>query len=195
MENWRNYISEQNEINIFKDNLSSIVEELLLKLDITSDMGVYNLKYFLDGYAEDQLSQYIEFVKTMPELKPAYNEEVKPLLDLANKMIKYFESFSEIYNKTYFNHNALSKLIAGISTDEYMRGTIAGRLYAGGANPDIIPSLKDFRNILGHTEDNQETIEEAGKCQKGYKTHSTRKTKKMFGKTYRNCVKAEGKEK
>ena len=30
------------------------------------------------------------------------------------------------------------------------------------------------------------------KCQKGYKTHDTRKTKKMFGKTYRNCVKAEG---
>ena len=31
------------------------------------------------------------------------------------------------------------------------------------------------------------------KCQKGYKTHPTRKTKKMFGKTYRNCVKAEDK--
>ena len=29
------------------------------------------------------------------------------------------------------------------------------------------------------------------RCQKGYKTHKTRKTKKMFGKTYRNCVKAE----
>ena len=33
------------------------------------------------------------------------------------------------------------------------------------------------------------------RCQKGYKTHSTRKTKKMFGKRYRNCVKAETKEK
>jgi len=32
-----------------------------------------------------------------------------------------------------------------------------------------------------------------GKCQKGYKTHPTRKKKKMFGKQYRNCVKAEGK--
>ena len=32
------------------------------------------------------------------------------------------------------------------------------------------------------------------KCQKGYKTHPTRKTKKMFGKTYRNCVKAESKD-
>jgi hypothetical protein len=30
------------------------------------------------------------------------------------------------------------------------------------------------------------------RCQKGYKTHPTRKTKKMFGRTYRNCIKAEG---
>ena len=29
------------------------------------------------------------------------------------------------------------------------------------------------------------------RCQKGYKTHKTRKTKEMYGKTYRNCVKAE----
>ena len=29
------------------------------------------------------------------------------------------------------------------------------------------------------------------RCQKGYKTHPKRKTKKMFGKQYRNCVKAE----
>ena len=31
------------------------------------------------------------------------------------------------------------------------------------------------------------------RCQKGYKTHPTRKTKKMFGRTYRNCVKAKTK--
>ena len=30
-------------------------------------------------------------------------------------------------------------------------------------------------------------------CQKGYKTHPTRKTKEMFGKRYRNCIKAEDK--
>jgi hypothetical protein len=28
------------------------------------------------------------------------------------------------------------------------------------------------------------------RCQKGYKTDEKRKTKKMYGKTYRNCVKA-----
>tara|TARA_Y100001938_G_scaffold144096_1_gene218101 strand:+ start:4580 stop:5581 length:1002 start_codon:yes stop_codon:yes gene_type:complete len=42
------------------------------------------------------------------------------------------------------------------------------------------------------------SMDEKGKlkerCQKGYKTHPTRKTKEMFGKTYRNCVKAENKE-
>ena len=32
------------------------------------------------------------------------------------------------------------------------------------------------------------------RCQKGYKTHPTRKTKKMFGRTYRNCVKAKVKK-
>ena len=31
------------------------------------------------------------------------------------------------------------------------------------------------------------------RCQKGYKTHPKRKTKKMYGKTYRNCIKAEQK--
>ena len=29
------------------------------------------------------------------------------------------------------------------------------------------------------------------RCQKGYKTDEKRKTKKMYGKTYRNCVTAE----
>ena len=43
-------------------------------------------------------------------------------------------------------------------------------------------------------EKNKSKIEEAGKCQKGYKTHKTRKTKTMYGRTYRNCVKAEAQE-
>ena len=34
------------------------------------------------------------------------------------------------------------------------------------------------------------SIKEA--CQKGYMTHPTRKTKIMFGKRYRNCIKKEG---
>ena len=36
-----------------------------------------------------------------------------------------------------------------------------------------------------------EEMELEERCQKGYKTHPTRKTKVMFGRRYRNCVKAE----
>lgn len=36
-----------------------------------------------------------------------------------------------------------------------------------------------------------EEVELQERCQKGYKTHPKRKTKKMFGRRYRNCIKAE----
>ena len=45
--------------------------------------------------------------------------------------------------------------------------------------------LEEIVNRLSKEDDLEE------RCQKGYKTHPTRKTKKMYGKTYRNCVKAE----
>ena len=48
-------------------------------------------------------------------------------------------------------------------------------------------SLEELIEII-----NQEVEDEIlERCQKGYKTHPKRKTKKMFGRTYRNCVKAE----
>ena len=52
----------------------------------------------------------------------------------------------------------------------------------------IIEELENYLNLIEYNEDNS-LVE---RCQKGYKTHPTRKTKKMFGRTYRNCVKAEG---
>ena len=51
---------------------------------------------------------------------------------------------------------------------------------------------KELLNII--EEEIQAFLDE--RCQKGYETHPTTKTKKMYGKTYRNCVKAdEGKKK
>ena len=47
-------------------------------------------------------------------------------------------------------------------------------------------TIEEIRDMV------KQQIEE--RCQKGYKTHPTRKTKKMYGKTYRNCVKAESEE-
>ena len=64
--------------------------------------------------------------------------------------------------------------------------------------PLIVPALqKTFSNM----KDLKKYIDKHGKmegfdleeaCQKGYMTHPTRKTKIMFGKRYRNCVKKEG---
>ena len=48
------------------------------------------------------------------------------------------------------------------------------------------------RSKKGERKNEEMELEE--RCQKGYKTHPKRKTKKMYGKTYRNCVKAEGQE-
>jgi hypothetical protein len=48
--------------------------------------------------------------------------------------------------------------------------------------------------VAAYLQDKEEGLSESEldeRCQKGYKTHETRKTKKMYGKTYRNCVKAE----
>ena len=50
---------------------------------------------------------------------------------------------------------------------------------------DKSPSIETLQAI----KDVLKKIDE--RCQKGYKTHPTRKTKVMFGKRYRNCVKAE----
>jgi hypothetical protein len=50
---------------------------------------------------------------------------------------------------------------------------------------------KNQRTKSKKGEKKNEEIELEERCQKGYKTHPTRKTKEMFGKTYRNCVKAE----
>jgi hypothetical protein len=46
-----------------------------------------------------------------------------------------------------------------------------------------------YERLLSLIEEEMDNLLE--RCQKGYKTHPTRKTKKMFGRTYRNCVKAE----
>ncbi len=54
---------------------------------------------------------------------------------------------------------------------------------------DYLNKARDYFLVSGDVMQEEELDE---RCQKGYKTHPTRKTKQMFGRTYRNCVKAEG---
>ena len=54
---------------------------------------------------------------------------------------------------------------------------------------DAYYTAREEEDRQDYYDDLEEDLDE--RCQKGYKTHPTRKTKKMYGKTYRNCVKAE----
>ena len=59
-------------------------------------------------------------------------------------------------------------------------------------NPD--PYDKDNYAYFDRDSGTQPNLKEDDldeRCQKGYKTHPTQKTKEMYGKTYRNCVKAD----
>ena len=56
-------------------------------------------------------------------------------------------------------------------------------------SPSVYTARCPIRSRERFPEPEENDLEE--RCQKGYKTHPTRKTKKMYGKTYRNCVKAE----
>lgn len=56
---------------------------------------------------------------------------------------------------------------------------------------DIMENLLETLTDEQLAEIVRSTLVESGKCQKGYKTHPTRKTKEMFGKQYRNCVPAD----
>ena len=71
---------------------------------------------------------------------------------------------------------------------ETMLSMWANKLQEAGIEP--APKMKKY--LKDHPYMEPDGLQE--RCQKGYKTHPTRKTKKMYGKTYRNCVKAESEE-
>ena len=68
---------------------------------------------------------------------------------------------------------------------ETMLSMWANKLQEAGIEP--APKMKKY--LKNHPYMEPDGLQE--RCQKGYKTHPTRKTKKMYGKTYRNCIKAE----
>ena len=71
-----------------------------------------------------------------------------------------------------------AKLIRKVVKEGTCGYGVDGKLGEEPAGPQLLKKKKKF------------DLDEA--CQKGYMTHPTRKTKIMFGKRYRNCVKKEG---
>ena len=77
------------------------------------------------------------------------------------------------------------KVLYEILTEGTCGYGIDGKLGEEPAGPNL---MKKKRSLLKSKK--KFDLDEA--CQKGYMTHPTRKTKIMFGKRYRNCVKKEG---
>ena len=67
----------------------------------------------------------------------------------------------------------------------------AQQAYLFAKKPDVAKKLASKMSKSDYDALPEKVNEKAGKCLPGYKTHPKRKTKKMFGKTYRNCVKKE----
>ena len=85
----------------------------------------------------------------------------------------------EVQQDYFQNMDLINKVLDKISEYE-----VITKLASKMNREQVIDALSQYIS-----EEVQDYINE--RCQKGYKTHPTRKTKKMFGRTYRNCVKAE----
>jgi len=127
-------------------------------------------------------------------LKESSKEYGKSLDKIAND-----KKLKAISNKDKELLKKLAKLLQKESVNEAKyKGYDYKRQNRKDGLPLIVPALqKTFSNMkdLKKYIDKHGTmegfdLEEA--CQKGYMTHPTRKTKIMFGKRYRNCVKKEG---
>ena len=66
---------------------------------------------------------------------------------------------------------------------------VDSRIFLKQVKKSLVPLLKLMKSWNKTQQKNPQLTKEA--CQKGYMTHPTRKTKIMFGKRYRNCVKKE----
>ena len=127
-------------------------------------------------------------------LKESSKEYGKSLDKIAND-----KKLKAISNKDKELLKKLAKLLQKESVNEAKyKGYDYKRQNRKDGLPLIVPALqKTFSNM----KDLKKYIDKHGKmegfdleeaCQKGYMTHPTRKTKIMFGKRYRNCVKKEG---
>ena len=97
----------------------------------------------------------------------------------AKKMVnKYYDKVSKAYKKASLSKKAEIISVMSAKNEGSCGYGVDGKLGNEPAGPKLLKKKKKF------------DLDEA--CQKGYMTHPTRKTKVMFGKRYRNCVKKEG---
>jgi len=150
-------------------------------------------KELLEQMIEEAASEYVYGVKNPGRVANQY--KIKTI----KKVI--FEELSA--NLTEDGHEDTSSAIRKLKTSIEDAGEILQGLQAHHGDlpswwmgkvtiaADYLNKARDYFLVSGDVMQEEELDE---RCQKGYKTHPTRKTKEMYGKTYRNCIKAEGEE-
>ena len=150
-------------------------------------------KELLEQMIEEAASEYVYGVKNPGRVANQY--KIKTI----KKVI--FEELSA--NLTEDGHEDTSSAIRKLKTSIEDAGEILQGLQAHHGDlpswwmgkvtiaADYLNKARDYFLVSGDVMQEEELDE---RCQKGYKTHPTQKTKEMYGKTYRNCIKAEGEE-
>ncbi len=161
-ENWHKYLSED------KKELKKISKELngASKMHKSQADRIDDLLDDLDG---EELEENIDDVAQLEKeyLKGKHPATLQKLVKLS-KMGKY-------------DMNRLRKKMKAVKEGKKNCGC--------GQDPCITYGVQAEAQEAEEKELEESELDE--RCQKGYKTHETRKTKQMYGKTYRNCVKAE----
>ena len=150
-------------------------------------------KELLEQMIEEAASEYVYGVKNPGRVANQY--KIKTI----KKVI--FEELSA--NLTEDGHEDTSSAIRKLKTSIEDAGEILQGLQGHQGDlpswwmgkvtiaADYLNKARDYFLVSGDVMQEEELDE---RCQKGYKTHPTTKTKTMYGKTYRNCIKAEGME-
>jgi hypothetical protein len=202
-ENWKRFINEEKAADSIKnwkyDDAQHYAEYLVERYGepdiVSNDMLVWDgkISQFNQTYIKDESIPHCcpkphrDFVYSTMEIDVP--EELMEPIAKASESIIVDQLKNEVTARCAdINANAITlgfvqKLVAGDiepgdAKKEYERHIIEGIF------PDWYKEKESEKEEL-----NEDELEE--RCQKGYKTHPTRKTKKMYGKTYRNCVKAE----
>jgi len=165
--------------SIFVEDDSEILKIIIMNVPITAD--IWNIRHTLGSknkvFSDEQLLGLYTEGAQVPEQEWVEGE----MFGLLTVTIQF---------RIYTNEDG----------EEFIAG------YSDGGGLSTIPQrrgncLEEYEEWLGPRNQQAAMVDEIVKeelevvlqerCQKGYKTHKKRKTKKMFGRTYRNCVKAE----
>ena len=168
---------------------------------LVKDLDKVKVKYKVKNIVVPGLEWMSKIKESLEEAERDYKDEYKKFQS-STKAKKYRAELNKYNRKkgTYGNGDGKDAShkggkIVGFESQSKNRGRAEkSRLKKEDIRQEIEEYVDGILDGMGEefmVNEEKECMCEA--CQKGYMTHPTRKTKVMFGKRYRNCIKKEGK--